>query len=112
MVRRLKCSGLIFLFLDLKCQFKLYREVNFFICTFAPAIVQSVENGEISPWISANAAAHRPQRERGTRRKEKDAESRQRCEWQAQKQVRNFGESEEGATLVSARYVTRLAANY
>jgi len=42
----------------------------------------------------------------------RDAELRQRCEWQAQKQVRNFGESEEGVTLVSARYVTRLAANY
>lgn len=56
-------------------------------------------------------------RERGNRlrdvvRSKGNAELRQRCEWQAQKQVRNFGESVEGATLVSERYVTRLAANY
>lgn len=49
---------------------------------------------------------------KGRRGEGEDAESQQRCEWQAQKQVRNFGESEEGATLVSARYVTRLVANY
>jgi len=56
-------------------------------------------------------------RERGVSSAERgqgkgNAKLRQRCEWQAQKQVHNFSESEEGATLVSERYVTRLAANY
>lgn len=68
---------------------------------------ESVENGNFGSNFRERGVSSA-----GRGQGKRNAELRQRCEWQAQKQVRNFSKSEEGATLVSARYVTRLAANY